>query len=189
MADQTIADVKKSAEQKMQKSVEALKADLGKVRTGRAHTGILDHVMVDYYGSMMPVPQIANVTLIDSRTIGVQPWEKNMVGKVEKAIRESDLGLNPATQGDVIRVPTPALTEERRRDLIKVIKAEGENARVAVRNVRRDANTALKDMIKNKTASEDEERRAQDEVQKLTDRHIAEIDKLLQVKEADLMAI
>lgn len=189
MADQTIADVKKSAEQKMQKSVEALKADLGKVRTGRAHTGILDHVMVDYYGSMMPVPQIANVTLIDSRTIGVQPWEKNMVGKVEKAIRESDLGLNPATQGEVIRVPTPALTEERRRDLIKVIKAEGENARVAVRNVRRDANTALKDMIKNKTASEDEERRAQDEVQKLTDKHIAEIDKLLQVKEADLMAI
>jgi len=189
MADQSIADIKKSAEQKMQKSVEALKTDLGKVRTGRAHTGILDHVMVDYYGSMMPVPQVANVTLIDSRTIGVQPWEKNMVGKVEKAIRESDLGLNPATQGDVIRVPTPALTEERRRDLIKVVKSEGENARVAVRNVRRDANAALKDMIKNKTASEDEERRAQDEVQKLTDKHIAEIDKLLQAKEADLMAI
>jgi ribosome recycling factor len=189
MADQTIADVKKSAEQKMQKSIEALKNDLAKVRTGRAHTGILDHVMVDYYGSMMPIPQVANVTLIDSRTIGVQPWEKNMVGKVEKAIRDSDLGLNPATQGDVIRVPTPALTEERRRDLIKVIKGEGENARVAVRNVRRDANTALKDMIKNKTASEDDERRAQDEVQKLTDRHILEIDKLLQAKEADLMAI
>ena len=189
MADQTIADVKKSAEQKMQKSIEALKIDLSKVRTGRAHTGIMDHVMVDYYGSMMPIPQVANVTLIDSRTIGVQPWEKNMVGKVEKAIRESDLGLNPATQGDVIRVPTPALTEERRRDLIKVVKGEGENARVAVRNVRRDANTALKDMIKNKTASEDDGRRAQDEVQKLTDRHIAEIDKLLQAKEADLMAI
>jgi ribosome recycling factor len=189
MADQTIADIKKSAEQKMQKSVEALKNDLGKVRTGRAHTGILDHVMVDYYGSMMPIPQIANVTLIDSRTIGVQPWEKNMVGKVDKAIRESDLGLNPATQGDVIRVPTPVLTEERRRDLIKVVKGEGENARVAVRNVRRDANTALKDMIKNKTASEDEERRAQDEVQKLTDKYIVEIDKLLQAKEADLMAI
>lgn len=189
MADQTIADVKKSAEQKMQKSVEALKTDLGKVRTGRAHTGIMDHVMVDYYGSMMPVSQVANVTLIDSRTIGVQPWEKNMVGKVEKAIRESDLGLNPATQGDVIRVPMPPLTEERRRDLIKVIKGEGENARVAVRNVRRDANNALKDMVKNKTASEDEERRAQDEVQKLTDKYIAEIDKLLQAKEADLMAI
>lgn len=189
MADQTIADVKKSAEQKMQKSIEALKIDLSKVRTGRAHTGIMDHVMVDYYGSMVPVPQVANVTLIDARTIGVQPWEKNMVGKVEKAIRESDLGLNPATQGDVIRVPMPALTEERRRDLIKVIKGEGENARVAVRNVRRDANNALKDMVKNKTASEDEERRAQDDVQKLTDKFVAEIDKLLQAKEADLMAI
>jgi len=137
----------------------------------------------------VPVPQVANVTLIDSRTIGVQPWEKNMVGKVEKAIRDSDLGLNPATQGDVIRVPMPALTEERRRDLIKVIKGEGENARVAVRNVRRDANNALKDMVKGKTASEDEERRAQDEVQKLTDKYIAEIDKLLAAKEADLMAI
>ncbi len=189
MADQTIADVKKSAEQKMQKTIEALKSDLGKVRTGRAHTGILDHVMVDYYGNMTPVPQVANVTLIDARTIGVQPWEKNMVGKVEKAIRDSDLGLNPATQGEVIRVPMPALTEERRRDLIKVIKGEGENTRVAVRNVRRDANNALKDMVKNKTASEDEEHRAQDEVQKLTDKFIAEVDKLLQAKEADLMAI
>jgi ribosome recycling factor len=189
MTDQTIADVKKSAEQKMHKSIEALKNDLGKVRTGRAHTGILDHVMVDYYGSMMSIPQVANVNLIDSRTIGVQPWEKNMVGKVEKAIRESDLGLNPATQGDIIRVPMPALTEERRRDLIKVVKTEGESTRVAVRNVRRDANTALKDMVKNKMASEDEERRAQDEIQKLTDKHIAEIDKLLQAKEADLMAI
>lgn len=189
MADQTIADVKKSAEQKMQKTIDALKIDLGKIRTGRAHTGILDHVMVDYYGNMTPVPQVANVTLIDARTIGVQPWEKNMVSKVEKAIRESDLGLNPATQGDIIRVPMPALTEERRRDLIKVVKAEGENARVAVRNVRRDANNALKDMVKAKTASEDEERRAQDDVQKLTDKFIAEIDKLLQAKEADLMAV
>ena len=189
MADQTIADVKKSAEQKMQKTIEALKADLGKVRTGRAHTGILDHVMVDYYGNMTPVPQVANVTLIDARTIGVQPWEKNMVSKVEKAIRDSDLGLNPATQGDIIRVPMPALTEERRRDLIKVVKGEGENARVAVRNVRRDANAALKDMVKAKTASEDEERRAQDDVQKLTDKFIAEIDKLLQAKEADLLAV
>jgi ribosome recycling factor len=189
MAEQTIADVKKSAEQKMQRTIEALKSDLGKVRTGRAHTGILDHVMVDYYGSMMPVSQVANVILIDARNIGVQPWEKNMVGKVEKAIRDSDLGLNPATQGEIIRVPMPALTEERRRDLIKVVKSEGENARVAVRNVRRDANTALKEMVKNKTASEDEERRAQDDVQKLTDRFIAEIDKLLQTKEADLMAV
>ncbi|NWG40206.1 MAG: ribosome recycling factor, partial [Hydrogenophilaceae bacterium] len=146
-------------------------------------------VMVDYYGNLTPVPQVANVTLIDARTIGVQPWEKNMVGKVEKAIRDSDLGLNPATQGDIIRVPMPALTEERRRDLIKVVKGEGENARVAVRNVRRDANTALKDMVKNKTASEDEERRAQDDIQKLTDKFVAEIDKLLQAKEADLMAV
>jgi ribosome recycling factor len=145
--------------------------------------------MVDYYGSMTAVPQVANVTLIDSRTIGVQPWEKNMVGKVEKAIRDSDLGLNPATQGEIIRVPMPALTEERRRDLIKVVKGEGESARVAVRNVRRDANAALKDMVKSKTASEDEERRAQDDVQKLTDKFIAEIDKLLQAKEADLMAV
>jgi len=145
--------------------------------------------MVDYYGSMTAVPQVANVTLIDSRTIGVQPWEKNMVGKVEKAIRDSDLGLNPATQGEIIRVPMPALTEERRRDLIKVVKGEGESARVSVRNVRRDANAALKDMVKSKTASEDEERRAQDDVQKLTDKFIAEIDKLLQAKEADLMAV
>lgn len=189
MADQTIADVKKSAEQKMQKTIDALKLDLGKIRTGRAHTGILDHVMVDYYGNMTPVPQVANVTLVDARTIGVQPWEKNMVGKVEKAIRDSDLGLNPATQGEIIRVPMPALTEERRRDLIKVVKGEGESARVAVRNVRRDANAALKDMVKSKTASEDEERRAQDDVQKLTDKFIAEIDKLLQAKEADLMAV
>jgi ribosome recycling factor len=189
MADQSIADIKKSAEQKMQKTIEALKSDLGKVRTGRAHTGILDHVMVDYYGNPTPVPQVANVTLIDARTIGVQPWEKNMVGKVEKAIRDSDLGLNPATQGEIIRVPMPALTEERRRDLIKLVKGEGENARVSVRNVRRDANTALKDMVKNKAASEDEERRAQDEVQKLTDKFIAEIEKLLQAKEVDLMAV
>jgi ribosome recycling factor len=189
MADQSIADIKKSAEQKMQKTIEALKSDLGKVRTGRAHTGILDHVMVDYYGNPTPVPQVANVTLIDARTIGVQPWEKNMVGKVEKAIRDSDLGLNPATQGEIIRVPMPALTEERRRELIKLVKGEGENTRVSVRNVRRDANTALKDMVKNKAASEDEERRAQDEVQKLTDKFIAEIEKLLQAKEVDLMAV
>jgi ribosome recycling factor len=189
MSGQTIADVKKSAEAKMQKSLEALKTDLGKVRTGRAHTGILDHVMVDYYGNPTPIPQVANVSLVDARTLGVQPWEKNMVGKIEKAIRDSDLGLNPATQGELIRVPMPALTEERRRDLTKVVKGEAENARVAVRNIRRDANTALKDLVKSKTASEDEERRAQDDIQKLTDRFIAEIDKALAAKEADLMTV
>jgi ribosome recycling factor len=185
----SVAEVKKSAEQKMQKSIEALKADLGKVRTGRAHTGLLDHVMVDYYGSMVPINQVANVTLVDARTIGVSPWEKKMISAVEKAIRDSDLGLNPASQGDLIRVPMPALTEERRKDLIKVVKGEGENAKVAVRNVRRDANTALKDLLKDKLISEDDDRRAQDDIQKLTDRYVAEIDKLLQAKEADLMAI
>jgi ribosome recycling factor len=184
-----IADVKKSAEQKMQKSIEALKVDLGKVRTGRAHTGILDHVMVDYYGSLVPISSVANINLIDSRNIGVTPWEKKMVGAVEKAIRDSDLGLNPSSQGDLIRVPTPALTEERRRELIKVVKGEAENAKVAVRNVRRDANATLKDLLKDKTISEDDERRSQDEIQKLTDRYIAEVDKVLQAKETDLMAI
>ncbi len=185
----TIADVKKTAEQKMQKSLDALKVDLGKVRTGRAHTGILDHVMVDYYGSQMPVPKVANVTLIDARTIGITPWEKKMVGPIEKAIRESDLGLNPAAHGDVIRVPMPALTEERRRELTKVVKHEGENAKVAVRNLRRDANNALKELLKGKTVSEDQERRAQEEIQKLTDRFIAEIDKALVAKETELMAV
>jgi ribosome recycling factor len=189
MAEQTIADIKQSAEQKMGKSLEALKVDLAKVRTGRAHTGILDHVMVDYYGTPTAVPQVANVTLVDSRTIGVQPWEKNMVGKVEKAIRDADLGLNPATYGEMIRVPTPSLTEERRRDLIKVVRNEAEGARVAIRNIRRDANGALKDMVKAKTATEDEERRTQDEVQKLTDKFIGEIDKMLADKEKDLLAV
>ena len=184
-----IADVKKSAEQRMQKSIEALKVDLGKVRTGRAHTGILDHVMVDYYGSPVPISSVANINLIDSRNIGVTPWEKKMVGAVEKAIRDSDLGLNPSSQGDLIRVPTPALTEERRRDLIKVVKNEAENAKVAVRNVRRDANATLKDLLKDKAISEDDERRSQEEIQKLTDRYIAEVDKVLQAKETDLMAI
>lgn len=184
-----IADVKKSAEQKMKKSLEALKADLGKVRTGRAHTGLLDHVMVDYYGTPTPIPQVANVTLLDGRTIGVSPWDKKMTGAIEKAIRDCDLGLNPAAMGDVVRVPMPALTEERRKDLIKVVRHEAENARVAVRNIRRDANTHLKDLLKQKKVAEDEERRAQDDIQKLTDRHIAEVDKALQAKEADLMAI
>ncbi len=184
-----IADVKKTAEQKMKKTVEALKTDLGKVRTGRAHTGLLDHVMVDYYGTPTPLPQVANVTLVDARTIGVHPWDKKMVPAVDKAIRDSDLGLNPATQGDIVRVPMPALTEERRKDLIKVVRHEGENAKVAVRNIRRDANNHLKDLLKKKEVAEDEERRAQDDIQKLTDRSIAEIDKALEVKEADLMVI
>jgi ribosome recycling factor len=184
-----IADVKKLAEQKMQKSVEALKADLGKVRTGRAHTGILDHIQVDYYGTPTPINQLANLSLLDARTIGVAPWEKKMANAIEKAIRDSDLGLNPATVGELVRVPMPALTEERRRDLIKVVRHEAENARVAVRNIRRDANTHLKDLLKDKKVAEDDERRGQDDVQKLTDRYIAEIDKLLHAKEADLMAV
>ncbi len=184
-----IADVKKSAEQKMQKSVETLKTDLGKVRTGRAHTGLLDHIKVDYYGTMMPINQVANVTLADAHTITVQPWEKKMVQVVEKAIRSSDLGLNPATSGDVIRVPMPALTEERRKELIKVVHREAENARVAVRNIRRDAITHLKDLLKAKSVAEDEERRAQEDVQKLTDRYVGEIDKALHAKEADLLAV
>ena len=184
-----IAELRKSTEQRMQKSLEALKSDLGKVRTGRAHTGILDHVQVDYYGSMMPINQVAYITLIDARTIGVQPWEKPMVAKVEKAIRDADLGLNPATQGDVIRVPMPALTEERRRDLIKMVKHEGETAKVAIRNQRRDANNHLKEALKKKEVAEDDERRTEDDIQKLTDRYVAEVDKLLADKEKDLMAV
>ena len=185
----TLVDVKKSTEQKMHKSIDALKADLGKVRTGRAHAGLLDHVMVDYYGTQTPIPKVANVSLLDGRTLGVSPWEKKMVGAIEKAIRESDLGLNPASHGEMVRVPMPALTEERRRDLVKVIKHEGENAKVAVRNSRRDANQALKELLKKKAVSEDEERRAQDEIQKLTDRHIADIDKMIAAKEAELIAV
>lgn len=184
-----IAEIKKSAEQKMQKSLDALKLDLGKIRTGRAHTGLLDHVTVDYYGAPTLINQLANVNLADARTITVAPWEKKMLGTIEKAIRNSDLGLNPVTVGELIRVPMPALTEERRRDLTKVVKHEGETARVAVRNIRRDANTHLKDLLKEKEIAEDDERRGQDEIQKITDRHIAEIDKLLQIKEAELMAI
>jgi len=185
----TTQEVKQSAEQKMQKSIEALKNDLAKVRTGRASTGLLDHVQVDYYGTLMPVPQVANVTLVDARTLGVTPFEKKMLATIDKAIRDSDLGLNPSAQGDMIRVPMPALTEERRKDLAKVVRSEGEDAKIAVRNIRRDANTTLKDMLKNKTVSEDDERRAQDDVQKLTDRYVTEIDKMLQIKETELMAI
>jgi ribosome recycling factor len=184
-----IVDVKKTAEQKMKKTLETLKGDLGKVRTGRAHAGLLDHVMVDYYGTPTPIAQVANVTLVDARTIGVSPWEKKMAPVIEKAIRDSDLGLNPATMGEMVRVPMPALTEERRKELIKVVRHESENARVAVRNVRRDAISQLKDLLKQKKVAEDEERRAQDDIQKLTDRHVADIDKMLQQKEADLMAV
>ncbi len=184
-----IADVKKSAEQKMQKSLEALKVDLSKVRSGRAHTGFLDHITVDYYGAPTLINQVANINLIDARTIGVIPWEKKMASVIEKAIRESDLGLNPMTTGETIRVPMPALTEERRRDLIKVVKHEAEAVRIAMRNIRRDANAHLKELLKSKEISEDDERRAQDDIQKLTDRSITEIDKVLQVKEAELMAV
>jgi ribosome recycling factor len=184
-----IAELKKNAEQKMQKSLEALRNDLSKVRTGRAHTGILDHVQVEYYGSMVPISQVGNITLIDARTIGIQAWEKPMLAKIEKAIRDSDLGLNPANVGELIRVPMPALTEERRRELTKVVRHEGENAKVAIRNLRRDANSSLKEMVKNKDISEDDERRAQDEVQKLTDKFVAEVDAVLAQKETDLMQV
>ncbi len=184
-----IPELKKNADSKMQKTLEALKNDLLKIRTGRAHTGLLDHVQVDYYGSMVPVNQVANITLVDARTLGVQPWEKNMVQKVEKAIRDSDLGLNPATQGELIRVPMPALTEERRKEMIKVVKHEGESAKVAIRNLRRDANNHLKDALKKGEIPEDDERKAQDDVQKLTDKYIAEVDKMLAAKEAELMQI
>src|SRR5881397_54903 len=184
-----IAEVRKSTEQKMHKSVEAFKADLAKVRTGRAHTGLLDHVMVDYYGTPTPLNQIAKVILIDARTIGVTPFEKKMIQAVDKAIREADLGLNPASQGDTVRVPMPLLTEERRKELTKVVKHEAENARVAVRNLRRDAIQHLKDALKKHEVSENDERRALDEMQKATDKHIAEIDRLLQEKEKELMSI
>jgi len=185
----SIADIKSTAEQKMAKSVDAFKNELHKIRTGRAHPGLLDQVQVDYYGSMVPISQVANVTLLDARTISVQPWEKGMGAKIEKAIRESDLGLNPATQGDLLRVPMPALTEERRRELTKVVRHAGEEAKIAVRSVRREANEHLKRLIKDKEVSEDDERRAQDEVQRLTDRTIAEIDRLVQGKEAEVMAV
>jgi ribosome recycling factor len=184
-----IADLKKTTDQKMDKSVQAFKTDLSKVRTGRAHTGLLDHVTVDYYGTPTPLNQVAKVTLLDSRTIGVTPFEKKMAQAVEKAIRDADLGLNPASQGETVRVPMPALTEERRKELIKVVKHEAENARVAIRNLRRDAIQHLKDALKKHEISENDERRALDEMQKTTDRHVAEIDKLLQEKEKELLAV
>ncbi|MFZ6674088.1 ribosome recycling factor [Undibacterium sp. Rencai35W] len=185
----TVADVKKNTEQRMQKSIETLKSDLSKVRTGRAHTGILDHVQVDYYGTATHITQVANVTLIDARTIGVQPWEKKMISAVEKAIRDADLGLNPSTQGDMIRVPTPPLTEERRKEMVKLVKTEGEDAKIAVRNIRRDANESLKKLLKDKACSEDDERRAQDDVQKLTDKFVSEVDKLLAEKEKEVLTV
>lgn len=185
----SIADIKKTAEQKMARSIESFKTDLGKIRTGRAHAGLLDQVQVEYYGSMVPISQVANVTLIDARTISVQPWEKGLGGKIDKAIRESDLGLNPSLQGDLIRVPMPPLTEERRRELTKVVKHAGEDAKVAIRNLRRDANEQAKKLLKDKEITEDDERRSQDEVQKLTDRTIAEVDRLVQGKEAEIMAV
>ncbi|CUI03436.1 ribosome recycling factor [Massilia sp. P8910] len=185
----TIADVKKNAQERMNKSIDTLKADLGKVRTGRAHTGILDHVMVDYYGSATALTQIANVTLIDARTIGVQPWEKKMLTTVEKAIRDADLGLNPSSQGDMIRVPTPPLTEERRKEMVKLVKSEAEDAKIAIRNIRRDANESLKKLVKDKACSEDDERRASEEIQKLTDKFVIDVDKLVAEKEKEVLTV
>ncbi|HNJ83971.1 MAG TPA: ribosome recycling factor [Piscinibacter sp.] len=185
----SIADIKKTAETKMAKTIEAFKVELQKIRTGRAHPGILDQVHVDYYGSMVPISQVANVSLLDARTISVQPWEKGMGAKIEKAIRESDLGLNPSAQGDLLRVPMPPLTEERRKELTKVVRHAGEEARIATRNLRRDANEHLKKLLKDKEVSEDDERRAQEQIQRLTDGSIAEIDRLVSSKEAEILAV
>ena len=185
----TIVDIHKTAADKMAKTIEAFKGELLKIRTGRPHPGILDQVHVDYYGSMVPISQVANVSLLDARTISVQPWEKGMGPKIEKAIRESDLGLNPSAQGDLLRVPMPGLTEERRKELTKVVRHAGEDAKIAVRSIRRDANDHLKKLLKDKLATEDEERRAQDDVQRLTDGTIAQIDKLVGAKEAEVMAV
>ncbi len=184
-----INEIKKDAEARMQKSIESLTNDLGKVRTGRANPGLLDHVMIDYYGNPSPLNQVASISVSDSRTLTVTPWEKNLVPIIEKAILTSDLGLNPATAGNSIRVPMPALTEERRKELIKVVRSEGENGRIAVRNIRRDANNQLKELVKQKDISEDDERRSCDEIQKITDKYVAQIDVLLAEKEKDLMEI
>jgi ribosome recycling factor len=185
----TIADIKKSAQERMIKSIETLRADLAKVRTGRAHTGILDHIMVEYYGSPTLLTQVANVTLIDARTIGVQPFEKKMLATIERAIRDSDLGLNPSSQGEVIRVPTPMLTEERRRELVKLVKNEAEDAKIAIRNIRRDANEQVKKLVKDKLASEDDERRSVDEIQKLTDKFVADVDRMVVDKEKEVLTV
>jgi ribosome recycling factor len=185
----TIADIKANTETKMGQSLTALKNTLGKIRTGRANPAILDTVQVEYYGSMVPIGQVANVGLLDSRTISVQPWEKGMGAKIEKAIRDSDLGLNPSSVGELIRVPLPAMSEERRRELTKVVRSEGENAKIAVRNLRRDANEAVKKLVKDKVASEDDQKRNEAEIQKITDKHIAEVDQLVAAKEHDIMAV
>ena len=185
----SIADIKSTAEQKMQQSLDSFKSSLTKIRTGRANPGLLDTVQVDYYGSMVPISQVANVSLLDARTISVSPWEKGMGAKIEKAIRDSDLGLNPAAQGDLIRVPMPAMTEERRKELTKVVRGEGEHAKMAIRNLRRNANDSVKKVVKDKLASEDDERRSQEDVQKFTDRYIADVDKLVISKEHDIMAV
>jgi ribosome recycling factor len=185
----SIQDIKKTAEQKMQQSIEAFKSSLTKVRTGRANPGLLDTVQVDYYGSMLPISQVANVSLLDARTIGVAPWEKGMGAKIEKAIRDSDLGLNPASQGDLIRVPMPPMTEERRKELTKVVRGEGEHAKIAIRNLRRDANESVKKLVKDKEASEDDQKRAEADTQKLTDKRMTEIDQLVTAKEQEIMAV
>jgi ribosome recycling factor len=185
----TIADVKKNAQERMNKSIDTLRADLAKVRTGRAHTGILDHIQVEYYGSPTALTQVANVTLIDARTIGVQPFEKKMLSTIEKAIRDSDLGLNPSSQGEMIRVPTPPLTEERRKEMVKLVKGEAEDAKIAIRNIRRDANESLKKLVKDKACSEDDERRASDEIQKLTDKFVIDVDKLVAEKEKEVLTV
>lgn len=185
----SVADVKNTTEDKMIKSIESLKTDLQKVRTGRAHTGLLDHINVEYYGSMVPLSQVANLSLADSRTIVAQPWEKTMVSVVEKAIRESDLGLNPASMGETIRIPMPMLTEERRKELTKFIRTEGEQAKISIRNLRRDANDAFKKLVKDKDISEDDEHRAQESIQKLTDKFITQVDEIIQSKEAEIMTV
>ena len=185
----TIADIKKTTEVKMDQSIAAFSNNLTKIRTGRANPALLDSVQVDYYGSMMPIGQVANVSLLDARTISVQPWEKGMAAKIEKAIRDSDLGLNPSAMGELIRVPMPPMTEERRKELTKVVRSEGENAKIAVRNLRRDANEAVKKLVKDKLASEDDQKRAEADIQKVTDKHIADIDKLVASKEQEIMAV
>ncbi|MDF1484002.1 ribosome recycling factor [Ramlibacter sp. H39-3-26] len=185
----TIADIKKNTDARMAQSIAAFKNNLAKIRTGRANPALLDTVHVDYYGSMVPISQVANVALLDSRTISVQPWEKGLGAKIEKAIRESDLGLNPASMGDLIRVPMPPMSEERRKEMTKLVRHEGESAKVAIRNLRRDANEAVKKLVKDKLASEDDQKRAEADVQKTTDRHIAEIDALVAAKEQDIMAV
>ncbi|MBD3892745.1 ribosome recycling factor [Hydrogenophaga sp.] len=185
----SIAEIRQTAESKMQQSVESFKNNLIKIRTGRPNPQLLDTVHVDYYGSLLPLSQVANLSLLDARTIGVAPWEKGMGAKIEKAIRESDLGLNPSSQGDLIRVPMPPMTEERRKELSKVVRGEGEAAKIAIRNLRRDANETMKKLVKDKLASEDDDRRSQDDIQKLTDRMIVEVDRLVASKEHDIMAV